>query len=243
MRSHWNRVTLNPMWLISLWEETQTRGQRPCDIRGRDHSAAAGSQGTQGRSVNTTSWKEGFSPGAFRDSMALPAPESGIYSLQNRKKINFCCFVTQFAVLCYSSSRNWYPILSPHFCLLSFTKTSNCFCCRPSSDHQRNLLTPTSGHIALLLWTIQGFHPTSRLAAHCSETSSLHAPLLTVLRHTHCPAVPLTCQVSSFLRTSCLRLSPPGVAWPPPSCHPDPMRHQLLKETASMSPSLSHPSP
>ena len=56
--------------------------------------------------MNTTSWKEGFSPGAFRESMALPAPGSGIYSLQNREKINFGCFVTQFAVLCYSSSRN-----------------------------------------------------------------------------------------------------------------------------------------
>ena len=57
--------------------------------------------------------------------------------------------VTQFAILCYSSSRNWYSSLSPHFCLLSFTKTPNCFFCRPSSDHQRNLLIPTSDHILL----------------------------------------------------------------------------------------------
>ena len=144
-------------------------------------------------------------------------------------------------MLCYSSSGNWYPILSPYFCLLSFTKTCNCFCCRHSGDHKKTLLTPTSDHIASLLWTIQGFHPTSRLTAYCSETSSLHVPLLTLLRHTGLPAVPPTCQVSSFLRTSCLKAPPPGVAWPPPSCHSDPMRHQLLKETARMSPSLSHP--
>ena len=40
------RVTLNPVWLTSLWEGTQTRGQWLCGSRGRDHSAAVRSQGT-----------------------------------------------------------------------------------------------------------------------------------------------------------------------------------------------------
>lgn len=35
-------------------------------------------------------------------------------------------------------------------------------------------------------------------------------PLLTLLRHSGLPAVPPTCQVSSFLRTPCLRPPPPG---------------------------------
>ena len=42
------------------------------------------------------------------------------------------------------------------------------------------------------------------------RTSSLHALLLTLLRHTGLSAVPSTCQVSSFLRSPCLRSPPPG---------------------------------
>ena len=70
-------------------------------------------------------------------------------------------------------------------------------------------------------------------------------PLPIPLRHAGLPAVPPTCQVNSFLSTPCLRPPPPGVARPPPSCHSDPMRHQLLREAARMSAhpplSLSHP--
>ena len=112
-------------------------------------------------------------------------------------------------MLCYSSSRNWYPSLSPHFCLLSFTKTCNCFCCPPSRDHQRTLLTLTSEHIPPLLWTIQGFHPTSGPCPQLGDQLP-PIPLLTLLRHAGLPAVPPICQVSSFLRTPCLRPPPPG---------------------------------
>ena len=66
-------------------------------------------------------------------------------------------------------------------------------------------------------------------------------PLLTLLRHSGLPAVPPTCQVSSFLRTPCLRPLPQVTVWPPPSCHSDPVEHQLLRPAARTSPSLSHP--
>ena len=99
MRSCWSRVTLHP---IRPKKPRQTQGLQPHDIRGREHSAAAGSQGTQGRPVNTRGWKEGFSPGASRESMVLPATGFGTRSLQNRETINSCffkspslqCFVT-----------------------------------------------------------------------------------------------------------------------------------------------------
>ena len=102
-------------------------------------------------------------------------------------------------MLCYGSCRNWYSSLSPHFCLLNFTKTPNCLCYRPSSDHWRNLLTPTSHHSSVLSHPRLPSH--FRSPAHCSETSSLHVPLLTLLSHAGLPAVPPTWQVSSFLRT------------------------------------------
>ena len=85
VRSRWSRVTLHP---IRPKKPRQTQGLQPHDIRGREHSAAAGSQGTQGRPVNTRGWKEGFSPGASRESMVLPAPGFGTRSLQNRETIN-----------------------------------------------------------------------------------------------------------------------------------------------------------
>ena len=99
MRSCWSRVTLHP---IRPKKPRQTQGLQPCDIRGRGHSIAAGSQGTQGRLVNTRGWKEGFSPGVSRESTVLPAPGFGTRSLQNRETINswyfkspsFQCFVT-----------------------------------------------------------------------------------------------------------------------------------------------------
>ena len=97
MRSHWSRVTLHP---IRSKKPRQTRGLQPCDIRGRDHSAAAGSQGTQGRLVNTRGWKERFSPGASRESIALPAPGFGTYSLQKRVTIN-SCFFTSPSLQCF----------------------------------------------------------------------------------------------------------------------------------------------
>ena len=85
VRSRWSRVTLHP---IRPKKPRQTQGLQPCDIRGRGHSIAAGSQGTQGRLVNTRGWKEGFSPGVSRESTVLPAPGFGTRSLQNRETIN-----------------------------------------------------------------------------------------------------------------------------------------------------------
>ena len=89
VRSLWSRGTLRP---IRPKTPRQTQGLQPRDIRGREHSAAAGSQGTQGRPVNTRGWKEGFSPGVSRESTVLPAPGFGTSSLQNREMINSCFF-------------------------------------------------------------------------------------------------------------------------------------------------------
>ena len=144
-------------------------------------------------------------------------------------------------MLCDSSSRNWHPNLSPRCYPLNFTKTWNCFCCHPSSDHQRNLLTPTSDHIPSLLWSVQGFHPTSRLAAwgqvpsmpSCSPSSDtlVFLPFLQPARSARSLEAPASDPLPQV--TACL----------PPSCHSDPLMHQLLREGAKISPSLSHPSP
>ena len=112
-------------------------------------------------------------------------------------------------MLWYGSFRNWYPSLSPHFCLLSFTKTPNCFFCHPCSNYQRNLLTPTSDDIPPLLWTIWWL-PSHNLPLSTARRPAPSCPLFTLLRHAGLPAVPPTCQVSSLLRTLCLRPPPPG---------------------------------
>jgi len=57
----------------------------------RDHNTAAGSQRTQGRPVHTSGGKEGFSPAAFRENTALPAPGLGTCSPQTRETIKLCC--------------------------------------------------------------------------------------------------------------------------------------------------------
>ena len=75
---------------------------------------------------------------------------------------------------------------------------------------------------------------------HSLETSSLPSPA-------HSPQTrwsfllflqPVTSALSS--RPLASDPLPLVTAWPPPSCHSDPMRQQLLRE-ARMSPSLSHP--
>ena len=137
-------------------------------------------------------------------------------------------------VLGYGSSRNWSSSLSPHFCLLSFTKIPNYFFCHPSSDHQRNLSNPHYITSLLCSGPSDGFHPTT---AHC--------PLL----RDQLP--PVRCSLSSdilvflpFLQTarSAPSLGPPAsdplpqvTPWLPPSCHSEPMRHQILREAARMS--------
>ena len=191
--------------------ETQIeRGQHPCDIRVRDHSAAAGSQGTPRKAGEHQRLEERILPQSLQENTALPAPGFGTWSPQNRETINFCCFnVTQFAVLGYGSSRNWYSSLRPHFCLLSFTKIPNCFFCHPSRDHRRNLSNPHQTTSLLCSGLSDGFHPT---IAHCPllREQLPPCPLLTLLRHAGLTAIPPTCQVSSFLRIPCLRPPPPG---------------------------------
>ena len=104
----------------------------------------------------------------------------------------------------------------------------------------RTFLTPTSDHIPPLLWTIQDFHPTSRLATHCLETSSLSSPCSL----SSDPLVFLLflqpARSAPSLGLPALDPLPQVTVWPPPSCHSDPVRHQLLREGARMSP-LSHP--
>ena len=53
----------------------------------------------QGRSMNTRGWREGFSPGAFRESTALPAPGFGTRSLQKREMIDSCYHLACGAVI------------------------------------------------------------------------------------------------------------------------------------------------
>ena len=98
MRSYWSRVTLHPIWMMSLWEGTQTRRQWPCGISGRDHSATAGSQGTprnaykhQRLEGRTVSWSlHGEYGPASTWIWDPPASGFGTRSLQNRETINFC---------------------------------------------------------------------------------------------------------------------------------------------------------
>lgn len=63
-------------------EETETRGMQPKP--GMPRSAHCHQELKRAR--------EGFFPGAFKGTMALPTPPAQISSLQNHEGIKFCCF-------------------------------------------------------------------------------------------------------------------------------------------------------
>ena len=208
MRSHWCRVTLNPIWLMILWEEAQTWGHWPSGIRGREHSAAVGSQGTQGRLANHRGWKEGFSPGAFRESTALPAPGFGTRSLQSREMINFRCFKSPSLQYLVTAALETDTLAWAHTSVFSALL-------RPG------IASPVTPPVTIREISQIWYQTTSLLCSGPSKTSMPVPvpwpllrdqlpphPLLTLLRHTCLPAVPPTWQFSSFLRTPCLRPLP-----------------------------------
>lgn len=55
--------------------------------------------------------KEGFSPGALREGMALPIARLGLLAFQNTEAIHFCCLMpaTLWLFLCYCSPSKIIP--------------------------------------------------------------------------------------------------------------------------------------
>lgn len=95
MRSYWSRVALNPVWLLSLYEDDMKTHEKIArwQWRWRLERCIHKARNTKGcmQAPEARRGKERFSLTGLRRSMVLLKPWFQSSSLQNCETINLCC--------------------------------------------------------------------------------------------------------------------------------------------------------